>query len=711
MFRQFLTWTIAVLMIIVSMSGCGEEQVGQSFDGDIEYPSPDAASTSEVAETQADSEGDGDTEAPYSIWTDPCVACAWYFCPPLDSVWQKQICINNCDDPPTVAYESDCVEYLECDPTQPIIEIDLSCITADGLPGTQDKLCEKGQILYTGCETDCVEEVCNGVDDDCDEEVDEGFSEIEELCNNVDDNCNGIVDEGEWECDNGCGPGPNLCVAGAFICTAAYPEEEVCDGADNDCDGDIDEGQLNACLQCGPTPEEVCNGLDDDCNGFTDEELIQPCSTACGSGYETCVEGNWVSCNAPPVYDEICDGLDNNCNGQIDEGLQCVCTIQDVGALFPCQEAPLLCGQGYKTCECQDPECKIIVTTDCFAACYWLAQPAGSDPTCDPYTGMRLQQEKCNNFDDDCDQLIDEDLFGGCYTGPEGTINVGICKPGEMTCLEGTWGHYNDNSGLFTPGFCKDEVTPQIEICNGVDDNCDGIIDWGEELPDTDILFIVDWSGSMADEANAVLIALNQFAATFSDETVLQWGIVLGPREPLIGYSEVLELYHNLTGFSDFLASMSGLSGSSMFGGYEMLLDAIYLSVQNISSLLPAPIADLDWPPWGVGESIPHHDDFLIDWRPGADRVIIVFTDEMPQGYLQNINTNSTLTMNDVMQATQNTPKLKLYIFSTNENWEWDELALISNGEYYNLTNNPTAMYNSLMAILDEICKSGGTEP
>ena len=64
----------------------------------------------------------------------------------------------------------------------------------------------------------------------------------------------------------------------------------------------------------------------------------------------------------------------------------------------------------------------------------------------------------------------------------------------------------------------------------------------------------------------------------------------------------------------------------------------------------------------------------------------------------------------DIMIAAQGTPQLKLYVFSTNSLWEWDEIALAGGGKYFDLTNNPTQMYNSLMEILDEICGSGSTQ-
>jgi hypothetical protein len=59
-----------------------------------------------------------------------------------------------------------------------------------------------------------------------------------------------------------------------------------------------------------------------------------------------------------------------------------------------------------------------------------------------------------------------------CYTGPTGTRNVGVCRDGEQYCqATGTWS-----------SVCGGQVTPSIEVCNGLDDDCDGVVDEGADV-------------------------------------------------------------------------------------------------------------------------------------------------------------------------------------------------------------------------------------
>ena len=251
------------------------------------------------------------------------------------------------------------------------------------------------------------------------------------------------------------------------------------------------------------------------------------------------------------------------------------------------------------------------------------------------------------------------------------------------------------------------------EACNYIDDDCDGVTDTGKELEPTDILFIVDWSGSMDTEIFSAMAALNKFAGNYSDEQVLQWGTILTPVEDA-GWSfyEYSELYQNLAGFTDFLAGMAQLNiGSYQMGGSkEMLHDVLYLAIHNlIGGALPIPISLLEWNlSKGAKESVPPLKDFKINWRTDSNKVIILFTDEHPQSYLE-----PQITQNILLQAIGTTTNLKIYTFSApwdKENGNvkpgWEPLASASGGKWYELTSDMLTMYNNLMEIIEEnACK------
>ena len=693
---------VALFFLLIIISSCTDEKQGNSLpqdSNDVIYPTPDTKDTEDSEEVEEIEEIEEDT---YSVWTDPCVKCDWYFCGNLDVVWQKQICINTCEDPNIVVYEGECEEHLECNPAQLILEAGIPCTTKDGYPGTKDKICNKGQIQYTDCVTSCFEEVCDLLDNDCDGDIDEGVTNAcggcgdvpEEVCDFIDNNCDGQIDEGVANACGGCGKEP----------------EEVCNGLDDNCDGQIDEGQLNACGKCGPVDDEICDGIDNDCNGLIDEDLIGECSTDCEKNLQYCVNGQWI-CTAKQPKPEVCNGLDDDCDGKADEGLDCLCTINDIGILMPCKEKPLVCGEGYKTCECVDATCAELQLSECMAVCHWLPQTIPIGSTCDKYLG-EIKPEECNNHDDNCNDQIDEGLIANCYSGPPETMLVGICLPGEMMCLEGSWGHYDDN-GVFIKKLCLGEITPQPEdICNGTDTNCDGKIDEDKELEPTDILLIVDLSGSMQEEINAVTTALNQFATHYSDSDVIKWGLIFTASWGATGEQVVLAT--DLVDFETFMTIFQS-TGFTLNGGEEQNYDAIYLAIHNLvgAADLPYQLSDLTWAsPWGwptPAESIPPKDTWNISWRNDAKHVIILFSDEEGQTYLEP-NITEAILVNMINAADE----LAVYAFT--QPWMIDSGSLDNyvalteagmKGKAYYLTMKAIEMYNNLLEILDETACGG----
>ena len=160
-------------------------------------------------------------------------------------------------------------------------------------------------------------EQCNGIDDDCDGQIDE----------DADGNCtNYYVDsdgDGTGKSSTGlclCAPNATHTATAGGDCNDNDPSvspwlEETCDDLDNNCNSLVDEG------------------CDDDQDGYCDAAMkIVGKPKACTKGGGDCFDYS-VLIN-PGAAETFGDGFDNNCNGKIDESAECagVCTGNTVEA-------------------------------------------------------------------------------------------------------------------------------------------------------------------------------------------------------------------------------------------------------------------------------------------------------------------------------------------------------------------------------------------
>lgn len=249
---------------------------------------------------------------------EPCpqgsVHCGSSCCPQTLTCCNNQACVDLKTDPVFCgSCQQSCVGHQYCNRqgSNPVCQCREGTVTrfyggslnTRGQGTCRDRIviCRNGQEIELQSEQLPVSEQCNGLDDDCDGQIDETNDMVVPLCPKQKGVCAGSK--------------PRTCLGskGWLPCQDSdylahhkdyQVRETACDGLDNDCDGQVDEPEDLAKLKLCTNQLGVCLGQ-----------------------YQRCLAGTWTDCDTP-FYQKVelsCDNLDNNCDGTIDEGLNCHC--------------------------------------------------------------------------------------------------------------------------------------------------------------------------------------------------------------------------------------------------------------------------------------------------------------------------------------------------------------------------------------------------
>ena len=248
-------------------------------------------------------------------------------------------------------------------------------------------------------------------------------------------------------------------------------------------------GGLLAVLGCDPKADDSGDG-----GGST-------VSDADGDGFDAGEDCNDAVATINPSASEICDGLDNNCDGSTDEGVTLpfyADTDQD--------------GFG-------DPD---SITQACTASAGYVDNSEDCD---DSNVGVHPNAtEVCNGIDDECDGQIDDDdasvdvSAGSTFYADSDGDGYGNPAADKDACAAPS-GYVEDSSD------CDDgdnTINPDaIEVCDGVDNNCDGPADDDDKALDTSTAttWYFDGDGDSYGNAASSRVACDQPFSFVEDDT------------------------------------------------------------------------------------------------------------------------------------------------------------------------------------------------
>lgn len=390
---------------------------------------------------------------------------------------------------PDVRPSSDaCTASLASDPSN-CGACAIVCSFANALPLCADSVCARGACLpgfidldnmpATGCEYQCTPtnngvEVCDGKDNNCDGVRDEGTDLVNDPLN-----CGGcglkcsFLNAGSTCADRVCKiadcqsgfVNANGVAADGCECAQSNGGVEVCDGVDNDCNGKVDDvpgiESSNDPTHCGACSAN-CLALSNATGSCVSGACV---IAACAFGHAD-VDGkpeNGCELSCPGGAQgaaEVCDGVDNDCDGKVDaadDGLLAVANFcqqkgECAGAVPVCMDGGWMCNYGQAV--------EVVARNQIIS-----------------------NETRCDGKDNDCDGCVDETF---AQVGLKPASTGGSCVATAATACADDKKGLCQGKGIFVCSAQGNGVTcqvnapgnaPEAESCNGLDDNCDGVVD------------------------------------------------------------------------------------------------------------------------------------------------------------------------------------------------------------------------------------------
>ncbi|MEC8380376.1 MAG: putative metal-binding motif-containing protein [Myxococcota bacterium] len=461
-------------------------------------------------------------------------------------------------------------------------------------------------------------EICDGIDNDCDSEIDE--QAVDAMLGYQDSDGDGFGDPSINALL--CELGDNF-VENNVDCddtnAAVYPNaEEICDGIDNDCDNDIDDNDLNvlqssqttyfldgdgdgygapasayrACeprenstLLGGdckdndpnihPAAPEVCDEIDNDCDSLIDmndpESDVRWYADQDGDGFGF-VDDMQRSCQQPPGYVsssddcddsnpnihpdalEVCDGQDNDCDNDIDDNDDSLDASTTGTAHFLDGDGDGYGSPGSLAYSCQVPPDRVVLNGDCDDANSALYPSA---------------LEVCDDgIDNNCNQSLD--CADSDCASDSSCVELD-CTDGLDSDGDGPWDCYDpDCQGS---GACGEQ---QQQCSDGIDNDGDGFTDCDDSqcflnhqcavpsCPNFELLSLMGNNVLFGDTNNAINSvdpACGSYYGTAPDYTV-QWTAPANGCATFdtlgSSYDTILAVYNSCADMSDSVGYVSG---------------------------------------------------------------------------------------------------------------------------------------------------------